>query len=187
MELINMIDFALEIASKAHKNQLRKGTDIPYIVHPAGVALILSQLNCPVELIVAGILHDVVEDSNIEVEFIKEHFGEKVALIVEGCTEPLHTSLPWEDRKMHTIEFLKTAPEEIRIVSCADKLHNLRSVVSEYKKYGDGVWERFKRGKEKQEWYFRKLVESFVQNHENDTFILYKTFKKEVEEFFGVK
>ncbi len=70
-----MIDLALEIAAKAHRNQLRKDTDIPYITHPAGVGMILLEAGCPHELVAAGILHDTIEDTQITIDFIREIFG----------------------------------------------------------------------------------------------------------------
>jgi (p)ppGpp synthase/HD superfamily hydrolase len=154
-----MIDSALEVAAKAHYDQKRKGTDIPYITHPVAVAMILLRAGCTDELIIAGLLHDTVEDAQIPLDYIRDHFGERVAFIVAGCSEP-DKSLPWEERKQHTIEYLRTAPLDVRLVTCADKLHNLRTIASDYKRLGEAVWDRFKRGKKDQEWYYRSIVES---------------------------
>jgi (p)ppGpp synthase/HD superfamily hydrolase len=145
----NMIDFAIEMAVKAHRRQPRKHTDIPYITHPIGVALLLAQSGCSYELITAGLLHDTTEDMPIGLKDIRDQFGEFVASIGEGCSES-DKSLPWEDRKKHTIEFLKTASLDIRIVACADKLNNIRTIACDYYEIGDKVWERFNRGKKKQ-------------------------------------
>ncbi|EOD01815.1 HD domain-containing protein [Caldisalinibacter kiritimatiensis] len=179
-----MINLAIEVAAKAHKGQTRKGTDIPYITHPYTVGMMLLQEGCSEELVIAGILHDTVEDTYITLDYIREMFGKKVADIVEGCSEP-DKSLPWEDRKEHTIEYLKTAPLDIRIVTLADKLHNIRSTIKEYEKVGEEVWNRFRRGKEKQSWYYYGLIDVLcnredIPNHIN----LFNEFEKEVKKLF---
>src|ERR1043165_5018773 len=107
-----MLDLVIEVAAKAHSGQFRKGTDIPYIAHPYAVGMILARAGCAEEMIAAGILHDTVEDTDLTLEYIKETFGERVAAIVEGCSEP-DKSATWEERKRHTIEYLRTAPWEV--------------------------------------------------------------------------
>ncbi|MBO0959679.1 bifunctional (p)ppGpp synthetase/guanosine-3',5'-bis(diphosphate) 3'-pyrophosphohydrolase [Neobacillus sp. MM2021_6] len=156
---MNVIEKALQIASKAHANQFRKHTDIPYITHPVAVGMMLMKAGYGDDLVAAGILHDTVEDTSLTLADIERDFGRIIARIVEGCSEP-DKSLSWEERKKHTIEFLKTAPEEVRAVACADKLHNIQSIIEDYKLIGESVWERFNRGKGDQEWYYRNVVES---------------------------
>jgi (p)ppGpp synthase/HD superfamily hydrolase len=178
-----MINLALEVAAKAHKHQKRKGTNIPYIVHPFGVALILSQAGFSEELIVAGILHDVVEDTLISLNYIKENFGERVARIVEGCTES-NKFFTWKSRKEHTLQFLKTASYDIKIVACADKLDNIRAIVKTYSIYGEKIWKRFKKGREEQKWYYKGLVESLCNDDSYCKIKIFQQFKNEVENFF---
>lgn len=156
---MNLIEKALQVAAKAHDHQYRKKTDIPYITHPAGVGMILMKAGYDEELIAAGILHDTVEDTTLTLKDIETIFGLKIAKIVEGCSEPDKT-LPWEERKKHTIEYLKTAPFEIRVVVCADKLHNIRSINDDYEQIGEDVWTKFKRGKDKQKWYYTNVLAS---------------------------
>lgn len=180
-----MIDFAIEMAVKAHSGQPRKHTDIPYITHPVGVALLLAQSGSSEELIVAGLLHDTTEDTPICLKDIRDQFGEYVASIVEGCSEPDKT-LDWEDRKKHTIEFLKTASLDIRIVACADKLNNIRTIACDYNEIGDKVWERFNRGKKEQEWYYRSLVRSICDQPDiPENMTIFEQLKNEVENLFG--
>jgi (p)ppGpp synthase/HD superfamily hydrolase len=180
-----MIDLAIEVAVKAHEDQLRKGTDIPYISHPLAVGILLAKAGCPDEVIAAGILHDTVEDTSITLGNLREAFGERVAAIVKGASEP-DRSLPWEERKAHTVEFLKTASLEVRLVTCADKLHNIRTIASEYEKIGDQVWKRFKRGKEDQAWYYLGVVKSVCDRSDNLGYeSLFQQLKSEVEGFFG--
>ena len=180
-----MIDLAVEVAVKAHQNQTRKGTDIPYITHPLGVGISLAKVGSPDEVIAAGILHDTLEDTSLTQDNISEKFGDKVASIVKDCSEP-DKSLPWDARKKHTIEFLKKASPEVRLVTCADKLHNIRTIISEYEKMGEHVWERFKRGRADQEWYYRGLVESLGHCSNKPGYeSLFQQLKSEVETLFG--
>ena len=179
-----MIDLAIEVAVRAHQNQLRKGTDIPYITHPMAVGIILAKAGCPDEIIVAGILHDTVEDTAVTLDNIREEFGKNIASIVEGCSEP-DKSLPWEERKAHTLDFLKTAPLAVRLVACADKLHNIRSIAAGHEKVGDQVWECFRRGRSHQEGYYRGLAESLCNRSDNQGHeFLFQQLKSEVEGFF---
>jgi len=179
------VDLAVEVAARAHRSQLRKGTDIPYIVHPIGVGLILIDAGCSEEEIAAGILHDVIEDTALTYEYIRDTFNERIASLVAACSEP-DRGLSWEKRKQHTLEYLKTAPLEVRTVTCADKLHNLRSIAHDYSKVGEELWKRFKRGKEQQEWYYRSLAEAFGDSFEDHGPLpLFRQFRQEVEEFFG--
>ena len=181
----DMIDLAIEVAEKAHRDQKRKGTDIPYITHPLAVGIVLSKAGCSDEVIAAGILHDTVEDTSITLDDIHKMFGEKVATIVEGASEP-DKSLSWEERKAHTLEFLETAPLEVRLVACADKLHNVRTIAKDYNEVGHEVWKRFKRGKEKQGWYYRGLAQSLSARGDYQRYVaLFSQLSVEVEMLFG--
>lgn len=144
-----MIFPAIEFAAKAHSGQYRKGTKLPYIVHPLGVARILIEHECPDEVVVAGVLHDTVEDTAITLEDIRRSFGDRVAQIVQAASEPDKADT-WENRKRHTIEYLKTAPADVLLVSIADKLDNMRAIRQDYEKLGDAFWSRFNRPKESQ-------------------------------------
>lgn len=177
---MDIIEKALQIASQAHNGQFRKGMKIPYITHPVAVGLILMKAGYSDELVAAGILHDTVEDTDVTIEEIEREFGPKVAEIVAGCSEP-DKSLSWEKRKEHTIEFLKMASSDIRAVACADKLHNIRSIIHDYEQNGEAVWSRFKRGKEQQGWYYTNIVESLGKQ---STFGLLEELKKEVSCLF---
>ncbi|MCM3666236.1 HD domain-containing protein [Mesobacillus subterraneus] len=150
---------ALEIAAMAHEGQYRKNTKIPYIAHPVAVGMILQKAGYSEEMVAAGILHDTIEDTELTIADIEREFGTEIAAIVAGCSEP-DKSLFWEERKEHTIEFLKTAPVEIRVVACADKLHNVKSIRTDEEQNGDTVWTRFRRGKVQQEWYYRNVIGS---------------------------
>ncbi|MCM3693667.1 HD domain-containing protein [Neobacillus niacini] len=177
---MDIVEKALQLASKFHEGQYRKNTDIPYITHPVAVGMLLVKNGYSEEIVAAGILHDTVEDTALTLEDIKREFGTKIAEIVAGSSEP-DKSLPWKDRKEHTIEFLKGASEEIRIVVCADKLHNIRSIIRDYEQVGEEVWGRFNAGKEQQKWYYMNVVESLGSQ---STFDLLSELRNEVDRLF---
>lgn len=154
----NRIEEAIELAAQAHDGQFRKGTNTPYISHPYAVGLMLMNAGCSEAVVIAGILHDTVEDTDLTLACIGDSFGEPIADIVDGCSE--NKSLRWRERKTERIEALKTASTEVCLVTCADKLHNLRTVTSEYDDIGDAVWERFHGGLEAQAWYYQSILES---------------------------
>ena len=182
-----MIESAIELALKAHQNQFRKGTDIPYITHPLTVGIILAKAGCPDEAIIAGILHDTVEDTSVTLGCIRDTFGERVSNIVEGVSEP-DKSLPWEERKQHTIEYLKTAPMEVKFVALADKLDNIKAIARDYMEIGEAIWNRFNKGKDSQKWYYQSLVQVLYDDSANDAYkILHRYFEQEVSEVFGNK
>ncbi|WP_139365195.1 HD domain-containing protein [Litchfieldia alkalitelluris] len=177
-----MISLAIEEATIAHHGQFRKLTNIPYITHPYNVGMYLAHSGCSDEVICAGILHDTVEDTNLTLEDIKNKFGSKVASYVAGSSEP-NKENSWEERKQHTIDFLKTAPKEVCLIVCADKLHNIRSIIQDVDMSGESVWQKFKRGKVKQEWYYRGIIQSLSLHikHEN----LFVELEEEVNRCFG--
>lgn len=177
---MELIEKALQTAALAHEGQYRKNTNIPYIVHPVAVGIILQKAGYSNEVIAAGILHDTVEDTDLTLSDIEQEFSYEIATIIEGCSEP-DKSLSWEERKQHTIEFLKTASEEIRVVACADKLHNARSIRQDVEQSGEEVWSRFKRGKDQQEWYYRNVLKSLGHS---STFPLLEELKMEIERLF---
>ena len=156
----NQIEEAIEVAAEAHHGQYRKGTSTPYITHPYAVGLILMEAGCTEVVIIAGILHDTVEDTDLTLDFIRERFGDAVANIVEGCSE--NKGLRWRARKTERIEALRTASPEVCTVTCADKLHNLRTIISEYDDIGDSVWDRFHGGVEDQAWYYRSVLSAIA-------------------------
>lgn len=154
---MSIVERAIIFAAKAHEGQMRKLTDIPYITHPFSVGMLLQKANCSDEVIAAGILHDTLEDTSTTYEELTEHFGAHIANLVVAASEP-DKSLPWEERKQHTIDRLKGAYlEEVQVIT-ADKLHNLRSIRADLEVEGEKIWGRFKRGKRAQHWYFSSIV-----------------------------
>ena len=179
-----MIDLAIEVAVKAHQNQVRKGKDIPYITHPLAVGVILAKAGCSDEVIMAGILHDTVEDTSITLDDLRDSFGKKVSRIVEGASEP-DRSLPWEERKQHTLDFLKGASLEVKFVALADKLNNIRAISSDYAGIGEALWERFNRGEDAQKWYYQGLVQVLRDDSAGEAYqALHSQFAQEAREVF---
>lgn len=176
---------AIEFATQAHHGQFRKGTEIPYILHPLGVAEILIEHECSNEMVVAGILHDTLEDTSVTLDDIQANFGGRVAELVEVLSEPVKSD-SWENRKQHTIGYLKSAPIEVLLISCADKLHNIRAIRRDYERYGEALWSRFNRPKAKQQWYYQSLAEVFISRAESDmSKSLFSEFQLEVNKVFN--
>lgn len=179
-----LIDKAIKFACCAHHDQFRKGSNIPYISHPFAVALILQKAEASDEQIIAGILHDVVEDTHASLQDIKFEFGSKIAELVEACSE-CDPKAPWEERKQNTLDSLKTASDEVKLIVCADKLHNLLSIKEDLKVIGDEVWKKFGRGKESQTWYYLKLVETLCADLKTKPkSSIFHKFKEEVYSLF---
>ncbi len=179
---MSIIDKAIVFAAIAHDGQKRKSSNIPYISHPYAVGMLLLRENCPDETVAAGILHDTLEDTEVTYGELEKEFGEKVARLVLAVSEP-DKSLPWEERKAHTIQMLKQAELEVIKIITADKLHNLRTIRNELAVKGEKVWERFKRGREKQHWYYTTIVEALSDKKEQ--FPLIEELEKEVGAVFG--
>ncbi|GLX70351.1 HD domain-containing protein [Paenibacillus glycanilyticus] len=180
---MNRLDIAIEFAASAHQSQYRKGSRTPYISHPYGVAMILSSYHCSENAIIAALLHDVLEDTEVTEQQLFEAFGPEITAIVKACSEPDKT-LSWEERKTHTIANLPAEPLEVRLVACADKLHNLRSMKRDSLTLGPELWTRFKRGKTKQAWYYTSLASAFENAHDNQQHPLFTEFINEVNDFF---
>ncbi len=153
-----MIFKAITFAARAHAGQYRKHTNIPYITHPLAVAEILLACGCSEQVAIAGILHDTVEDTPVTTAEIEKEFGTDVAVLVKGATEP-PKHISWEERKQHTLDSLRDAPEEVLLLVCADKLHNLISIRNGFLRHGEEVWRRFTRPKEQQRWYYESMLE----------------------------
>ncbi len=176
---------AIEFAARAHRNQHRKGTMVPYIIHPLSAAHILIDYGCSQEVVVAGVLHDTLEDTSVTIGELRERFGAKVAGLVEGASEPDRNDT-WEHRKLHTVEYLKKASADVALVSCADKLDNIRSIRHDHARLGDKIWARFKRDREKQSWYYGRLAEAFRGRPDGEPGrSLFREFVSEVETFFA--
>ena len=155
---------AFLFAVEKHAGQTRKTTTVPYIGHLMGVASLVLEFGGDEDMAIAGLLHDVVEDCGGEpmLNEVRQRFGERVAKIVDGCTDSdLEPKPPWRERKESYLRHLKDADAETRLVSAADKLNNVRSILSDYREFGEAIWERFNGRREGTLWYYRSLVQEF--------------------------
>jgi (p)ppGpp synthase/HD superfamily hydrolase len=161
---------AFEFAAKKHAAQTRKASTIPYLAHLMGVCSLVLEAGGDEDLAIAALLHDVVEDCGGApmLEDIRRSFGSRVAKVVEGCTDADTTPKPpWRERKDNYLRHLANADADTRLVSAADKLSNVRSILSDYRQVGEFVWERFNGGREGTLWYYRSLRDEFLRDAPN--------------------
>lgn len=155
---------ALVYAAELHKNQVRKGTTIPYVAHLLSVAGIVIEYGGTEDEAIAALLHDAVEDQGgaPTADAIRSHFGEAVLDIVMGCSDSEGEPKPlWNERKEAYLAHIGPASGSVRLVSAADKVHNARSILMDYRTEGEALWSRFNGGKEGTLWYYRSLVPIF--------------------------
>jgi (p)ppGpp synthase/HD superfamily hydrolase len=161
---------AFEFAAKKHAGQTRKASTIPYIAHLMGVASLVLEAGGDEDLAIAALLHDVVEDCGGApmLKEVRRRFGRRVAKVVDGCTDTDKTPKPpWRARKEDYLCHLTEADADTRLVSAADKLNNVRSILSDYRAIGEFVWERFSGGREGTLWYYRSLRDEFLRDAPN--------------------
>ena len=156
---MSLYDTALAIATRAHAGQLRKVDQSPYIAHPTAVAAMLREAGCSEVVVAAALVHDVLEDTGFGEEPLREGLGDEVVAIVKGVSED--KLQPWEERKRHYVEMVRTGPPEAQLVSLADKIHNLRGILEGHKALGEGVWSKFTRGKQETLWYYGEMLKVF--------------------------
>ncbi len=158
---MNIVEKAARIAIVAHKDQKRKDDEFPYIIHPFMVANKLAQYGFSDKVIAAGLVHDILEDSDFTREKLVEELGVGVVGIIDAISED--KNLEWELRKERYAQDLAKASIETKAVSVADKIHNMENMIEAYKREGEGLWEKFSRGKEKKIW-FEDLVLQALKN-----------------------
>jgi guanosine-3',5'-bis(diphosphate) 3'-pyrophosphohydrolase len=151
---------ALRFAEREHRGQFRKGGDSPYVLHPIAVAMLLAASGADEDLICAGLLHDVVEDAGVDLEDIAASFGDGVAELVKAVTEDKTRS--WQQRKEVTIEHLAAASQDVLALKGADVCVNIADVVLDHGEIGEAVWQRFRRGREKQVWYYSTVADAVL-------------------------
>jgi (p)ppGpp synthase/HD superfamily hydrolase len=161
---------AFAFAAEKHAGQTRKASTIPYIAHLMGVASLVLEFGGDEDMAIAALLHDVVEDCGGApmLKEVRRKFGRRVAKIVDGCTDSdIEPKPPWRERKESYIRHLKDADADTRLVSAADKLNNVRSILADYREVGEAVWERFNGRREGTLWYYRALLREFLRRKPN--------------------
>jgi GTP pyrophosphokinase len=155
---------AFTFAAEKHAGQTRKASTTPYIAHLMGVVSLTLEFGGDEDLAIAALLHDVVEDCGGVPMFkeVKRRFGNRVAKIVDGCTDSdTDPKPPWRERKQTYLRHLKKADADTRLVSASDKLNNVRSILSDYREVGESIWARFNGGRDGTLWYYRALLDEF--------------------------
>lgn len=170
---------ALNFAAIKHAAQKRKGTEIPYIVHPFEVSQILRDNGCSLLIQAAGLLHDCLEDTDTTSDEIVKEFGPELCTLVENESE--NKSKTWKERKQITVNRVAVASKETQMICCADKLSNLRSMSFDFSNIGDKLWERFNASKENIQWYYSSIARAL--NGLSDM-AMHKELVKLVDELF---
>jgi (p)ppGpp synthase/HD superfamily hydrolase len=156
---------ALDYTFALHREQLRSGSDVPYLAHLLGVSSLALEYGADEDSAIAALLHDAVEDQGGEPTLaeIDRRFGPKVSAIVAGCTDSLEEpKLRWRERKARYLTHLRNAAPEVQLVSVCDKLYNLRTIVNDYRSVGDELFDRFSGKREGVAWYYRALGETYT-------------------------
>ena len=155
-------DAALTFAARAHRDQKRKGSDVPYIVHPVHVSVILLRYGFSEDVAIGGLLHDVVEDQDVALSEIEAEFGPAVVDMVAALTERKKEQgrpRPWEIRKEEALVQLQSANLEAVAVKAADALHSARSMTAGITDEGPSFWDSFSRGPSQSLWYYERVAD----------------------------
>lgn len=172
---------AIKLALEAHKNQYRKLDGDIYAAHPLEVAILLAGAQADEEVQIAGVLHDTLEDTDVNFDLILQQFGPRVARLVQECSEP-NKALPWKIRKVDALAVLKnTASEEVKLIILADKLSNIKSIYRNSEQMGDSLWNHFNADYTEQRWYFYASLEALSSLSHLE---LYKRFELYVHQVF---
>jgi (p)ppGpp synthase/HD superfamily hydrolase len=160
----------LQFASGLHHQQARKGVRIPYIAHLMSVCALVFEAGGDEDQAIAALLHDAVEDQGglPTLDTIRHLFGDRVADAVESCSDSTVSDpakkLPWRERKEKYLAHLRsTKNKDVLLVAVADRVHNARAILSDYRELGEKLWQRFNAPKENQLWFYGRLVETFQQ------------------------
>jgi (p)ppGpp synthase/HD superfamily hydrolase len=161
---------AFRYAAEKHDGQTRKQTAVPYLSHLMAVAGLVLEAGGDEDMAIAALLHDVVEDCGgmPRLREVRRQFGPRVAKIVEGCTDAFVVPKPeWLERKKSYLREVKHADAETRLVSASDKLHNVRTILADYRQHGEAIWTRFNGKKEGTLWYYRALSDEYQRRNPN--------------------
>ena len=175
---------ALTFAVEAHGRvrQARKGTLFPYVIHPIRVAEILHRFEHAEDVVLAGFLHDTIEDAGVTLGELTGRFGERVAWLVEAASEP-DKSLDWRSRKQHTVDGVSGLDTDARALIAADKLDNVRSLADTLRARGrTETWKLFNADERSQHWYYRALVEALLEEDADSPLV--RTLDAETNEVF---
>ena len=178
----------IAFAAQCHQGQMRKMANTPYILHPMEVAAIIGTMTDSEDVMIAGLLHDTIEDCNADPREIRERFGPRVSALVQSETEDKLSDRPpaetWKERKEESLLMLQhTKDRDVKILWLADKLSNIRSFYREYQKQGDGVWQGLhQKDPAMQGWYY-KTIAAYLSDLQDTA--AYREYVQLVEAVFG--
>ena len=175
---MNVLEEAIKFATDAHSGQIRKMANTPYILHPLEVAAIISTMTSDLDTMAAGVLHDTIEDCDVDPRVIKEKFGARVSALVQSETED-RTSVTktraesWQERKEESLIVLSLTKDiHVKILWLGDKLSNMRSFYREYLKHGDEIWlSLHQKDKKKQAWYYYTIINNLSELKDTAAYI----------------
>lgn len=178
-----LLDRAIHFAVDAHAGTERRGKGFPYIVHPMEAVAVVATMTSDQELLAAAALHDVVEDTAISLERIREEFGDRIAKLVALESDSKDEGLDWHARKQQAIDRLAGAPHDAKIVALGDKLSNMRAIARDYAVEGDALWNIFTVNDIREhEWHYRGLANSLRELSATNAF---QEFERLIDEVFG--
>lgn len=183
----SLLNKAICFATNVHDGQFRKGTQIPYILHPLEAASIVGTMTTDDEVIAGAVLHDVVEDTETSVDQVRELFGNRVANLVasesEDKRENLSAESTWKIRKQETLDHLKSASLDVKMITLGDKLSNIRAIHRDYNAIGDALWQRFnQKDKNEHHWYYQSIADCIAELKE---YPVYREYCSLVEDTFS--
>ncbi len=161
---------AFRYAAEKHAGQTRKQSAVPYLSHLMAVASLVLEAGGDEDMAIAALLHDVVEDCGgmPRLRDVRKQFGPRVAKMVEGCTDSFGEPKPeWMERKKNYLREVRRADVKTRLVSASDKLHNVRTILTDHRQHGEAVWTRFTGKKEGTLWYYRALSDEYQRRSPN--------------------
>lgn len=185
---MNVLEEAILFATKAHEGQKRKMTGIPYILHPLEVAGIIGTITPDLEIMAAGVLHDTIEDCDVDPREIKERFGDRVSALVQSETEDKLSDRPasetWKERKEDSLLMLHyTKDTGVRILWLGDKLSNMRSFYRSYLEKGNEIFAGLHmKDPAVQGWYYKSIAKELQELKDTEA---YKEYVRLVEYVFG--
>lgn len=176
---MNLIEKAIRLAVVAHKDQVRKSDNSPYIVHPLMVARLVDTAGFSEVVVAAAVVHDVLEDTDVDEETLRRELGDEVVAIVKAVSED--TSLSWEVRKQLYITTVAHAQEAAKAVSVADKIHNAESLIDAHEKQGEVIWRHFNRPRAQKLWFERTLLETLEKDWHHPLLAQYRALVEKME------